>query len=133
MDKQTLKGYRALCREIELLAAEKENLLSGSLGTVKITGMPKRYGISNPTSETAARIAEITGELDSKLREYILLRSEIETAIGNLAEPRDRELMRRRYIEGQSWEEIAVAMSYSINHIWRIHGYILQKIKYSIR
>jgi hypothetical protein len=129
MDKQTLKGYRALCREIELLAAEKENLLSGSLGAVKITGMPKGYGISNPTSETAARIAEITGELDSKLREYIFLRSEIETAIGNLAEPRDRELMRRRYIEGQSWEEIAVAMSYSINHIWRIHGYILQKIK----
>jgi hypothetical protein len=129
MDKQTLKGYRALCREIELLAAEKENLLAGSLGAVKITGMPKRYGISNPTSETAARIAEITGELDSKLREYIFLRSEIETAIGNLAEPRDRELMRRRYIEGQSWEEIAVAMSYSINHIWRIHGYILQKIK----
>lgn len=129
MDKQTLKGYRALCREIELLAAEKENLLSGCIGAVNITGMPKGYRMSNPTSETAARIAEITGELDSKLRKYIFLRSEIETAIGNLAEPRDRELMRRRYIEGQSWEEIAVAMSYSINHIWRIHGYILQKIK----
>ena len=129
MDKQTLKGYRALCREIELLAAEKENLLSGSLGAVKITGMPKGYKLSNPTSDTAAQIAEITDELDRKLREYIFLRSEIETAIGNLAEPRDRELMRRRYIEGQSWEEIAVAMSYTFRHIIRLHGEVLQKIK----
>ena len=129
MDKQTLKGYRALCREIELLAAEKENLLSGSLGAVKITGMPKGYGMSNSTQETATRIADISEELDSKLREYILLRSEIETVIGGLTDPRDRELMRRRYIEGQSWEEIAVAMSYTFRHIIRLHGEVLQKIK----
>ena len=62
-------------------------------------------------------------------RKSIDLRLQIEQAVNALNEPRERELMRRRYIEGQRWEQVAFEMHYSIDHIWRLHGMVLGKLR----
>lgn len=129
MDKRTLKSYLSLCREIEILQQERAELLNGGLGAVSNDGLPHGSGVSNPTADIAARAAGIAAELLQKLNECIDLRLQIEQAVNALNEPRERELMRRRYIEGQRWEQVAYEMNYSIDHIWRLHGRILEKIK----
>ncbi|MBO5917248.1 MAG: sigma-70 family RNA polymerase sigma factor, partial [Oscillospiraceae bacterium] len=43
-------------------------------------------------------------------------------------EPRARKLMRHRYIEGLSWEEVCVAMCYSWRQTHNIHGAALDAL-----
>ena len=52
---------------------------------------------------------------------------EIENCINSL-EPTERIIARSRYIEGKTFEQIAVDLNYSWRHTIRIHGKILQKI-----
>ena len=127
MDKRTLKSYLSLCREVEILRQERAELLNGGLGAAN--GLPHGSGVSNPTADTASRAASIAAELSQKLNECIDLRLQIEQAVNALNEPRERELMRRRYIEGQRWEQVAYEMNYSIERIWQLHGFILKKLQ----
>lgn len=129
MDKRTLKSYLSLCREIEILRQEQAALLNGGLGAVSNDGLPHGSGVADPTADIAARAASIAAELSQKLNECIELRLRIEHAVNSLNEPRERELMRRRYIEGQRWEQVAYEMNYSIDHIWRLHGMVLGKLR----
>lgn len=129
MDKRTLKSYLSLCREIEILRQERAELLNSGLGAANNDGLPHGSGVSNPTADIAARAASIAAELSQKLNECIDLRLQIEQAVNALNEPRERELMRRRYIEGQRWEQVAYEMNYSIERIWQLHGFILKKMQ----
>lgn len=129
MDKRTLKSYLSLCREIEILRQEQAALLNGGLGAVSNDGLPHGSGVADPTADTAARTTKIAAELSQKLNECIELRLRIEQAVNVLNEPRERELMRRRYIEGQRWEQVAYEMNYSIERIWQLHGFILKKMQ----
>ena len=129
MDKRTLKSYLSLCREIEILRQERAELLNGGLGAANNDGLPHGSGVSNPTADIAARAAGIAAELSQKLNECIDLRLQIEQAVNALNEPRERELMRRRYIEGQRWEQVAYEMNYTLRHVTRLHGRILQRMR----
>ena len=129
MDKRTLKSYLSLCREIEILRQERAELLNSGLGAANNDGLPHGSGVSDPTADTAARTAKIAAELSQKLNECIELRLQIERAVNALNEPRERELMRRRYIEGQRWEQVAYEMNYTLRHVTRLHGRILQRMR----
>lgn len=129
MDKRTLKSYLSLCREIEILRQERAALLNGGLGAVSNDGLPHGSGVADPTADTAARATKIAAELSQKLNECIDLRLQIEQAVNALNEPRERELMRRRYIEGQRWEQVAYEMNYTLRHVTRLHGRILQRMR----
>jgi len=100
IDKYALSKYVMLCEEIETLEAERESLRMGW----------KKSG-------------------EGLWGSFLTLRDEIEVAIDSLDDPTERLLMRKRYIEGKRWEQVAVEMNYSINHIWRWHGNILQKMR----
>lgn len=52
----------------------------------------------------------------------------IENLISNLPE-REKLLMRLRYIDNLKWEEIALKMNYTWQHMHRIHAKALNKIK----
>lgn len=129
MDKRTLKSYLSLCREIEILRQERAELLNSGLGAANNDGLPHGSGVSNPTADIAAMAASIAAELSQKLNECIDLRLQIEQAVNALNEPRERELMRRRYIEGQRWEQVAYEMNYTLRHVTRLHGRILQRMR----
>ena len=65
-----------------------------------------------------------TGEVD-RLAE---LEREIEQTISRAAEPY-RTLLYERYINGKTWEQIAVAMYYSYRGVTKMHGRALQALK----
>jgi DNA-directed RNA polymerase specialized sigma subunit len=116
-------------QEIDRLELEKEALLA------KIQAPPLhekllcgKGQLSDPVGNAAVKLAKITSMIDSQLDNLIDIRQAIEQAIAYL-EPSERHLMRLRYIDGRRWEEIAVEMHFSIQHIWRLHGIILQKMR----
>ena len=51
-----------------------------------------------------------------------------EGAIEALADPRGREVLRRRYLMGQTWERMAEEMHYSVMHLTRLHARALEEL-----
>jgi DNA-directed RNA polymerase specialized sigma subunit len=66
---------------------------------------------------------------NEKWDELLFLRLRIEEAISSLDDSIERRLMRLRYFEGKRWEVIAVEVGYSIQHVWRLHGFVLEKMR----
>ena len=56
------------------------------------------------------------------------LEREIEQTINQAAEPY-RTLLYERYINGKTWEQVAVRMNYSFRHTTKLHGTALRILK----
>lgn len=64
----------------------------------------------------------ITSEIDR----LVDLKAEMLTAIEDMANPQERLLLKYRYFEGYTWEEIGMAMNVCDRIARRIHGSALQ-------
>lgn len=128
MDKSKLKQYRILRKEIEQLEAEKADYYH--IPATKITDMPKAHK-QKDLSDITPNLLFLQAKIDKKIKEYTVLRAEIEDSITCL-QPVERVLMRLRYIDGKDWDEIAVALHYSYRHTVRLHGIILQKMAHNV-
>ena len=56
-------------------------------------------------------------------------RMQIEKSIRALSDENEAEVLRLRYIKNKKWEEIALEMGYSWQHVQRFHSNALKKIK----
>lgn len=63
------------------------------------------------------------------LLERIHLCAAIENAIEKVDDDRMRILMRSRYIQGKTWEQICVQLNYSWRQIHYLHSKALKKIE----
>ncbi len=82
----------------------------------------------NGTEEALITLAESEEKYDNALKEYSLMRQEIEKAIENLHNPVIEAIFIYRYLEYLSMEQIAEAMNYDLRTIQRKHKYGLEKL-----
>ena len=66
--------------------------------------------------------------VNAKWDELVVMREEAKERIGEIADGRYREVLYRRYLQGESWEYIAVGMGYSFRQVTRLHGGALRAI-----
>lgn len=127
MTKEQLRQYQYIEREIKLLQADVCQVRDSLQSAQILSDMPKGGNNADRIADTIAKIVDIEAIIHYKIRQLIELRGEIEATIDGL--PSDqRVLMRLRYIEGCSFEAIAVNLNYSWRHTHRLHGNALQKI-----
>lgn len=62
----------------------------------------------------------------------VALCRQTEAAIDALPDGRQRLLLRLRYIDGRTWEQIAVRMGYSFRQILRMHGTALENMSLNV-
>lgn len=133
MNKEELRGYRALTKERKQLEALLEEIESPlySAKVQRLTGMPFSPG-SGESGSTQERLADRTIELRARYAEKIAELAErqiaIERAINALPSTM-RHLLRARYIEGMTWEEVCVSIGYGWRQTHRIHAEALQKLR----
>lgn len=140
MDKQKLRQYQFLVKEIAQLSEAYERISAGQVGAVNINDMPKSNSIIHDRmAETACKMVELQYIIADKLNKAVSLQVEIERAIDGL-EPSERELIRYRYVDGLNWNRITEKLfgdkddfidrfdSYQRN-VYRQHGRILQKLR----
>ena len=89
-------------------------------------GTHERKG--NPVENAYCRLADYDDEADRLFRELITARERAEELIASVPDSVQREVLTRRYIIGQRWEDIAVSMNYSRQHVTRLHGYALHNM-----
>ncbi len=127
--KASLGRYRDNEREIR--RTEEEILRWESLSRKTTTTMGAAGGGSNGEDKLQAAVEKIVrwqNRLTLQLGERVRLREEIEAAIGTVEDERLRLLLRYRYIDGWTWERIAVEMCYSYMQICRLHGKALEQM-----
>lgn len=127
MTKAQLRAYRDLAKERDSLWVTINAMEYGLTG-VRMDGMPRSGKVSDPTGAQAVQHADVLALYRQKVAELDKMLLEIEQAIECL-EPRERTLVRLYYMEGLTWEEVCVEMSYSWRQIHRIHARVLGQLK----
>jgi len=87
----------------------------------------------NPNRPTEApfvrcleKINEIQHSVEEKVAYLVCLKEEINKAIDKLDNRDEQLLLRYRYLDNCTWEEIAAMLNVSIRSVHRIHGMALQ-------
>lgn len=115
---------RLIRRKTKMLAelrADAEQLTGLAMGErVQVT-------FSNNAMKKVDRLIDLTREVERDLDKLVDMKMEAIRLFRTL-DPEDQELMERRYIHGQTWEEIAKAMGYSKRQIYRKRDKILKDV-----
>lgn len=75
-----------------------------------------------------AELADATSKAGNEITRLVRLEKEIEYIIEKSEEP-FRTILYERYINGKTWEQIAVQMHYCFRHTTKLHGMALETLK----
>ena len=117
-----LRRYRqALRRQVELEQEVDQLDSAAKRVTPMLSGMPGGQGDGNALPRAVESIIQAKRELEMQISVCGEVRREVVAAIDQIDNPRDHEILRRRYILGQRWEEIAVEMHLEYRWVTRRH------------
>lgn len=127
--KEYLKRYRKIDREVNQLLMEKDEILSlGIKITPTYSDMPKGMGESNKIQSTIEKLEAQEEKINKKIDLLYAVKEDIEKALHTVEDDTLKLLLRYRYINGLTWEKIAVTMNYDYRWILRLHGKALNKL-----
>ncbi len=121
--------YKYLNKEIDRKINQLEdwkNKIYNITGT--LSDMPRSNNRTNVIENGIVAMDEIESNINSDIDNLVKLRAEIETKIEGIGDLRLRELLKCRYIDCQTWEEIAYKNGYSWRHVFRMHEKALDEI-----
>lgn len=125
-----LSQYQYLNKEIDRKIGSLEfwkNKIFNITGT--LSDMPKSNRRSDTIADGIATINDIEKTINQEIDELIQLRKEIEDKINAVDDPKLRELLKCRYLDCKSWEEIAYKNNITWRHVYRLHEKALDEIK----
>ena len=127
-----LKSYRALDGKIESMT---EQLQVWNARATKITATisqePKAAGSGDQLQRCIDQICELQTEIAQEMDKLRKRKQEIDTAIHGLNEKSYQDILWYRYIQGMTFEEIAIKMNYSWRQVCRKHKNAVEKLKMS--
>ena len=117
-----LRRYRDALRLEEELRQELEAQRARACKTTAaLTGMPGGGGDGQALPRAVESIVAAQQELQAQINLCGAVRREVVAALDQITDARDHEILRRRYLLGQRWEQIAVEMNIALRHVYRRH------------
>ncbi|MEQ8156605.1 MAG: DUF1492 domain-containing protein [Clostridiaceae bacterium] len=77
------------------------------------------------------KIIDLENEINADIDTLVDLKKEIINLIKGINNPEHQTLLELRYLCFKTWEQIAVEMGYSLQHIFRVHDKALKEINIS--
>ena len=131
--KEYLQQAYFLDREIQLniekIARMRSSLYGKAQGYQNTGGKGNNYGSFDSAVQ---KIIDYEREVNIKTAALVLKRLEIEEAINAVSDDRQREILTRRYLLYQKWEEIALIINYNITHVFRLHNSALENMQLNV-
>lgn len=118
-------------RQIEIQIYDIEQTL-GVKG-VNYDSQPHGSGISQVTESTATKLIELREVQRDLVDKLWTKRIEIERVIFMIENATFAELLQRKYIRLQKWEDIATDMKFDSRYIYKLHGKALVEVDKFIR
>lgn len=120
--KDKLQEYLWINRNIEQLENELLVIESRVMKvTPTLSDLPKMKGYNDTLAENVGKMIELQNIINKNLNKLYGLKVEIETLINKLP-TREQYLVRARYMEKKTWEQIAVEMCYNWKYIHELHS-----------
>lgn len=89
--------------------------------TATLTGMPRNPNRGGSTmADAVCKIVDLQEEINWDIDRLVDLKREIVAVIKAVENPEYQVMLEKRYLSFQTWEQIAVDMNYSIQHIYRL-------------
>ena len=127
--KRRLRRYASLKAEAQQIAqelAKVENAMKGP-GAANLDGMPRASGIGDQVLGVVSQHLALLERYQRQRERLAAEQSAIEDMIEGL-EPTARQIMRYKYIDGLTWEEVCVAVNYSWRQTHNIHDKALEAL-----
>lgn len=127
--KKQLHAYRDLEAERVQIRQELtrlEGVMYAPRGS-NMDGMPRSPGAGDPVLAAVTQHTTLRERYRVQLEKLAAAQSTIEDLIEGL-DPVARKIMRHRYIEGLTWEEVCVATGYSWRQAHNIHAKALDTL-----
>jgi DNA-directed RNA polymerase specialized sigma subunit len=127
--KEYLQQLDTLRDEIESTNLALEKIFTEAQGIKAIVYDKDKVQVSpdNHSENFMVRLAELGDEYAQMQMKYKLERDKRIAMINALSNPIHVRILRKRYIDGKTFEEIAVALHYTYRHVTRLHGSALQE------
>ena len=141
--KRWLQRYRELTRDIERIDRRITSCLqeidtiraTAEKSTTILSGMPMGGGFMGP-EDVWVKLIDLSNEVNQLVDKYVNERREAERkhkeiadAINSIDDGALKTLLLMRYVDGETFEQIAVDMGYCIMQIWRLHGKALERLE----
>lgn len=124
--KAYLNGYRYCKRREAQLEQQIAELRSQRMNTsIQNDGMP-HGNASSDLSGYMARLDALVSQLEHERNMAVKQYKEIHNQIHKMQDGVEKEVLERRYLMGEKWEQIAVQMNYTYRHVIRLHGTALR-------
>ena len=117
-----LGQYRAAVRREQMLEGELEMMRAAAERvTACLTGMPGAGPNPDRLPKAVERIEETQKKLEQQIEDCVDCRFAVIQVVAAVQAPDVQEVLRRRYILGQSYGEIADAMGVVLRRVYQIH------------
>lgn len=126
--KAKLNQYREAEAEAARLDLEITRLYSCAERATMVLKRTPGGGDGRTLERAVEAIVDMADKLGAERLKAIRLRREIEDAIASVPDGRLRMLLRYRYIDGMTWERIAVNMNFDARWVRRLHGQALDEL-----
>lgn len=126
--RRRLKGYREAKRRYESAARELEELNAMIMPAMDYSKHKVKGGKRSDMADLVADIAKLHEQLEIEMRTAISEMIKVKTIIKKIDNERDNELLSRRYISCQLWEEIAEDMNIERRYVFRLHNKALDEL-----
>lgn len=123
---EDLKNIRDCHAQIASLKGRIERLQSSlsSPATSRLSHAPGSSGSpGDPVGDGVIRLADMEEELQQRIAELELNIRRVEEDIDAMP-PRERSIIRARYVDGLSWRKVGKAVGYSKEHCKRIDALV---------
>ncbi len=125
--KQWLMRYQNADKKVESLLRDRQETYDRLVSITSQLDGDSVSGTKDP--HKFDELAELDGYIRQEVSKAMKIKMEITTAINELEDWRYRDVLIYRYINNYIWERIADSMSYTRQHVTRLHGYALIAIK----
>lgn len=124
-----LSRYRRMSARIDRLLDEKRRWWELALKiTPSLSQAPGGGENGSRVERPMDKVMEIEAQITREIDELYTVRQEIKGTLSQLEDENLKLLMEYRYIDGLTWEQVAVEMNYSYMQICRLHGKALNAI-----
>ena len=125
--KAYLRSYIYLKRKEQHIAEEIEAVRTRYIGhAITYSDMPKAHDSEHDLSDYIVEVDALLRTLQKRQAEAAVAYRQIEAAVERMEDPKEKELLRLRYLQDLSWQEVADRMVYEISWVTRIHGKALE-------
>lgn len=123
---QAFKIDNDINSKLEQVAALRELATKATSTISDMPGSPNRN--IHKMEDAIVKLTDLEAELNADINELASLKVDITHVIKKVDGRQERNVLEKRYLCYETWEQISVDMGYSIQHTFRIHDRGLQKV-----